>query len=206
MQCRRIPLAHLHISTLNYLAHLYLSNNQPLIMVGNFIADHVKGRQIEVFPEEIKAGILLHRRIDAFTDSHPVVEESKTRLRPQFRKYAPVIADIYYDHFLARDWDRYHTQSLDEFAANAYTLMNSHAEIIPPRALHMLGFMEKQNWLKNYGSLEGLHRALNGLSKRTAFESGMEHATAFLEENYAAFESDFNAFFPELINFSKSSS
>ncbi len=170
-------------------------------MVGNFIADHVKGRQIDVFPEEIKAGILLHRRIDAFTDSHPVVEESKARLRPQFRKYAPVIADIYYDHFLARDWAQYHEQSLDEFAAGAYALMNSHADIIPPRALHMLGFMEKQNWLKNYGSLEGLHRALNGLSKRTAFESGMEHAAHFLQQHYDAFENDFNAFFPELITF-----
>src|SRR5688572_7860936 len=105
---------------MNYLAHLYLSGNDQQRMIGNFIADHVKGKAIHDFPEGIRDGIFLHRQIDQFTDSHPVVTESKIRLRGTFHKYAPVIVDVFYDHFLARDWTQYHHQSLEVFAEECY--------------------------------------------------------------------------------------
>src|SRR5436190_22096246 len=108
---------------MNYLAHLYLSGDDPMIMIGNFIADHIKGKQFDLYSKEIQKGILLHRSIDTFTDQHPLVEQSKLLLRPHFHKYAPVIADVFYDHFLAKDWKNYHPQSLENFAQHAYQLM-----------------------------------------------------------------------------------
>lgn len=146
----------------------------------------------------VREGILLHRLIDAFTDTHAVVEQSKARLRPEYRKYAPVIADIYYDHFLARDWSLYHHQPLHDYATDAYGLLRLHQSLLPERTVVMLNYMEPQNWLVKYATIEGMQRALTGLSRRTAFESNMETAHLFLEANYAAFEAEFNAFFPDL--------
>jgi acyl carrier protein phosphodiesterase len=183
---------------MNYLAHLYLSSGHPEISIGNFIADHVKGADIQRYSGAVLEGIRLHREIDSFTDSHSVVEESKRRLRPRFGKYAPVIADVYYDHFLARDWQRYHHQSLPDFSLECYALMNANRHHLPERSAHMLSFMEKQNWLLNYASIEGIGKALGGLSRRTRFESGMEYAHHFLLEHYESFEREFQDFFPAL--------
>lgn len=188
-------------SSVNYLAHLYLSGNQTERMIGNFIADHVKGKMIDRFPEKVREGILLHRMIDQFTDSHPVVEESKIRLRPLFHKYSPVIVDVFYDHFLARDWDTYHHQPLDEFSNEVYSLMQRHNAILPERTKGMLEYMQRQNWLLNYRLTEGIHRALSGMSRRTTFESGMEKATGFLETHYESFEKEFAEFFNDMRKF-----
>lgn len=182
---------------MNYLSHLYLSTT-PDIAIGNFIADHVKGSAVEMYKGEVREGIRIHRLIDSFTDAHPVVEESKARLRPKFRKYAPVIVDIYFDHFLARDWEQYHHLALEEFAANSYRMLRENESMLPERALHMLNYMEPQNWLVSYGTLQGMQKALTGLSRRTTFESNMQHAHLFLEKHYAAFEDEFNRFFPEI--------
>lgn len=169
-----------------------------MLAIGNFIADHVKGSMVEQYEGEVRDGIRLHRLIDAFTDSHPVVEESKARLRPDFRKYAPVIVDIYYDHFLARDWKQYHHQSLENYASDTYAMLRKYESLLPERTKHMLSYMEPQNWLVKYSTLDGMQRALTGLSRRTTFESNMQHAHLFLEKHYADFEKEFNAFFPEL--------
>jgi len=184
---------------MNYLAHLYLSGNQPMIMIGNFIADHVKGKQFDSFNDEIRKGILLHRSIDTFTDQHTIVEQSKLLLRPHFRKYAPVIVDVFYDHFLARDWDQYHPHvSLANYADSVYQLLETYATLLPERAYHMLGYMKKYNWLKGYASIEGMENALAGLARRTTFESHMEEAPKFLLEHYELFEKHFKIFFMEL--------
>lgn len=186
---------------MNYLAHLYLSGNHPEITIGNFIADHVKGSQIQQYSGGFLEGILLHRQIDTFTDTHEVVAMSKERLRPIFRKYAPVIVDVFYDHFLARDWLKYHHLSLQQFAGESYDLLRSHQHVLPERTVYMLHYMESQNWLLNYATIAGVRRALTGLSKRTTFDSGMERATDYLEHHYAEFEKEFERFFPELRQF-----
>ncbi|MFM9008317.1 MAG: ACP phosphodiesterase [Bacteroidota bacterium] len=183
---------------MNYLAHLYLSADHPKLSIGNFIADHVKGREIERYSGDILEGIRLHRHIDAFTDAHPVVEESKKRLRTVYGKYASVIADVYFDHFLARDWAMYHHQSLSDFARSSYSLMNTNRHHLPERTVYMLSYMESQNWLLSYASIDGIEKAFRGLSKRTRFDSGMEHAHQFLREYDQEFEGEFRRFFPEL--------
>jgi len=173
-------------------------------MVGNFIGDFVKGRNLmEQFGDGIAKGIALHREIDAFTDRHPVVLQSKTRLRPKYRHYAPVIVDVFYDHFLSRYWDHYHPQPLPDFAREAYLFLESQSDVLPEGVRHLLPHMKRGNWLLNYGNLQGIQRALSGLASRTRHESHMEESVQDLEESYDAFKTEFETFFPDLIAMSR---
>lgn len=190
---------------MNFLAHLYLSGNIPEIMVGNFIGDFVRGRNVyDRFHYNIALGIELHRLIDEFTDSHLVVLESKKRLRPKYRHYAPVIVDVFYDHFLAIHWTDYHNQSLPDFANYAYMQLENHDDILPERVLQMMPYMIQGNWLVNYAKSEGIHRALSGMSRRTPYISKMEEAVHDLKEYYTEFDNEFSQFFPELKQLSES--
>lgn len=187
---------------MNFLAHLYLSGDDPEVMVGNFIGDFVKGRNVrERFRPGIAAGIELHRAIDDFTDAHPVVDRSKQRLRPDLRHYSPVVADMFYDHFLAANWDQYHAVPLPLYAAGVYRLLESYREVLPDGVKAMLPHMVGGNWLVSYAHIEGIQRALNGMAARTPYESHMEMATKLLRAHYDSFMKDFTEFFPELARF-----
>ncbi len=186
---------------MNYLAHLYLSGNNHELMIGNFIADHVKGKQIELFDDEIVKGIKLHRMIDEFTDSHKVVEQSKIRLRSEFGKYSPVIVDVFYDHYLAINWQEYHHEELSIYANNFYSLLNDNQHRLPLRTQQMIQYMIPQNWLLNYKTIEGINKTLTGMSKRTKFESRMDEAAIYLDRYYTDFEKEFNEYFEELRNY-----
>ena len=188
---------------MNYLAHLYLSFGHEEIMVGNFIADSVKGRQIERFSEKIREGIRLHRQIDEFTDNHPIVENSKARIRHRYRKYSGVIIDMFYDHFLAAGWSTYSDDNLIEFTRESYKLFFKHYVILPPRMKRTLPFMAAGNWLASYAETENISLALKGMSRRTKFNSGMENAGEELKVHYDDFKGDFAEFFPEIIKFTK---
>ena len=183
---------------MNYLAHLYLSGNNHELMIGNFIADHVKGKQIELFDEEVVKGIKLHRMIDEFTDSHKVVEQSKIRLRSEFGKYSPVIVDVFYDHYLAVKWEQYHHEVLSVYANNFYTLLKDNHHRLPLRTQQMIEYMIPQNWLVNYQTIAGINKTLTGMSKRTKFESRMDEAAIYLDKYYSEFEQEFNEYFEEL--------
>ena len=188
---------------MNFLAHLYLSGNLPELMVGNFIADHVKGNQIELFGPGVKDGIMLHRSIDAYTDGHPVVRESIIRLRPAFRKYAGVIVDMFYDHFLARYWSDYSEISLEAFTIDCYKVLRQHTGPLPERSRRMLHYMERDNWLLAYREPGGLESAFRGMAHRTTFYSGMENAVEALLEDYDNYLSEFRLFFPELVAYAQ---
>lgn len=189
---------------MNFLAHLYLSGDNHKIMVGNFIGDFVKGRNsLEQFDPEIVRGIELHRAIDEFTDSHPIVTVSKNRLRPKYRHYSGVIVDVFYDHFLARNWDTYHQELLPDFADKAYGVIQSHEPILPNEVKFMMPYMIKGNWLVNYAKTEGIHRALSGMARRTPYESKMDEAVVDLKLNYGEFHNEFSEFFPHLNSFSQ---
>lgn len=187
---------------MNFLAHLYLSGDDNEIITGNFIADHVKGKAIEKYSPGIQTGIYLHREIDAFTDAHPQWIRSKNRLAPTYRKYAGVITDMFYDHFLSSEWDNYSTESIDVFTSRMFRIIMKRYLILPPKTRRMLPFMAKDNWLKAYGSFEGIERALKGMERRTPFHSGMGEAVADLKKDYIAYQNEFRTFFPELIRFS----
>jgi len=183
---------------MNFLAHLHLSGNDPNIMVGNFIGDFVKGKKVENYEPGIAKGILLHRAIDYFTDTHKIVAKSKGRLRDKYRHYSGVIVDIFYDHILASNWSQYHPESLEKFADEAYNLVLSYEEILPKKALHMLPYMMKNNWLVSYASIEGISSVLFGMSRRTKYKSNMEKATNELVEYYDLFKKEFEEFYPDL--------
>lgn len=189
---------------MNFLAHLYLSGDDSKIKVGNFIGDFVKGKNLEEqFESGIAKGILLHREIDSFTDRHPLVKQSKDRLRAKYKHYSGVITDIYYDHFLARNWNRFSEQILPDFAEESYALIQRHDPILPYEVKYMMTHMIRGNWLVNYSKIEGIHRALSGMAHRAKFDSKMDEAAEDLKSNYAEFESDFFSFFPELKKFAE---
>jgi acyl carrier protein phosphodiesterase len=188
----------------NFLAHLHLSGDNEKILIGNFIADFVKGKvALSTYEPEIKAGILLHRAIDSFTDSHPIVKESKSRLIPKYRHYSGVITDMFYDHFLANRWLDYHSTPLADYSQSIYLTLNQNSALLPEEAKRMLPFMSTHDWLVGYGTQAGMHRALSGLARRTPFESKMEEAVSDLNLCYDLYKAEFATFFPELKKYTK---
>ncbi|MEP7170501.1 MAG: acyl carrier protein phosphodiesterase, partial [Bacteroidota bacterium] len=153
------------------------------------------------YNNEIIKGIKLHRLIDSFTDSNLIVEKSKKRLRSYFHKYSPVIMDVFYDHFLAKNWIEYHSETLEKYVANVYTMLKRNENMLPQKTKIMIIHMVQYNWLKGYETLEGINRALTGMSRRAKFESKMDEATAFLEKDYELYEKEFEEFFPQLKKF-----
>lgn len=188
---------------MNYLAHLFLAGENPEWIVGGFIADAVKGRQIEQYSPGVVEGIKLHRKIDAFTDSHPIMERGKEALRPKFRKFAGIVMDVFGDHFLAREWAQYHPQNLRDYCDTMYALLHEHRDVLPERCRYTLHYMSMQDWLYHYQHIEGIRRALSGLARRATFPSGMETAHWELERHYEFYHQLFRAYLPELLAFVK---
>lgn len=188
---------------MNFLAHAHLSGNNNKILFGNFIADAVKGKQWEKYETEIQTGIQLHRQIDTYTDKHPIVKRSVNRIRDDYGRYSGVVMDIYYDHFLAKNWNLYHPTSLDSFSQHVYKILTKRFLILPDRTKKMLPFLIAQNWLKSYAKFSGLERVFQGMDRRTGLLSGMSNAVVGLEKNYEELKQDFTAFYPELQSFSK---
>ncbi len=187
---------------LNYLAHIYLSGNNPNIKIGGFIADSIKGSAYKEYPQEIQAGILLHRQIDWFTDNDNIFKTSKLRLQDQYRHYKGVIIDIFYDHFLAANWSKFSNQPLIEFSQDFYGLLIDNKSILPPKIKQMMPYMINGDWLTSYATLDGIESVLNGMNRRTKGISKMDLAIKDLKKNYQDFDGDFNEFFKKLCTFS----
>lgn len=185
-------------SAMNHLAHLFLSQSKVELLTGNYIADHVKGKQFEKFSKGIQKGIMMHRAIDEFTDKHSVVKQSKERLYPKYHKYASVLVDMFYDHILAKNWSDYSPISLESFTQSAYKMLASQRSVFPRSAKRMYDHMSTHDWLLGYAGLEGMQRALNGLAYRAKFDSKMDEAVFDLERDYELYKADFQAFFPDL--------
>ncbi len=183
---------------MNYLAHIYLSGEDKNIIAGNFMGDFVKGNQLKDFSPEIQKGIQLHRNIDRYTDTHPIVKTTKAKLTPVYRHYAAVLVDIYYDHFLAKNWNKYHPTPLLPYTLDFYKTIMEFKDILPHAAQNMLQYMIPQNWLFEYSKLEGIQEVLNGMSRRTSFQSKMELAIKELTLHYNEIETEFTAFFEDI--------
>jgi acyl carrier protein phosphodiesterase len=188
---------------MNFLAHLYLSGDNEEIITGNFIADHVKGEAILKFSDGIQLGIKLHREIDTFTDSHPVFLKSKQRLNGNYRRYAGVVADMFYDHFLSADWQTYSRENLMDFTDRIHDILIKMFPRLPDRSQRFIAYLKRFNWLTGYGTFDGLGRALNGMAIRTPFNSGMENAVTDLRKDYELYKQEFEEFFPEIFDFSR---
>lgn len=183
---------------MNFLAHAQLSGDNNEILFGNFIADSVKGRQIERFKAEVIDGIQLHRIIDRYTDSHPVVKNSIRLITPEMGRYSGVAMDIFYDHFLAANWNMFDSSDLTDFSLRVYKILAQRFFLLPSRNKRILPFMIAQNWLVSYANLTDLQRVFRGMDRRTNYQAGMSKAVEVLKNNYAEIEADFMLFYPDL--------
>ncbi|TCJ13545.1 DUF479 domain-containing protein [Flaviaesturariibacter flavus] len=170
---------------MNYLAHAWLSFGNTEVLVGNMIADFVKGKARYAFPAGIRAGIELHRRIDEFTDTHAATAMAKEYFRPHYRLYAAPIVDVVYDHFLAADTGIHTDAALLAFSEDVYRRLHSQAEWLPPRFAAMLPHMEQNNWLYHYKERDGLTRSLGGLFRRAVYMPPVHFAEAIVDAHYA---------------------
>lgn len=183
---------------MNYLAHIFLSGGDPNIMIGNFIADSIKGSKYTTYPPEIQKGILLHRQIDTMTDAHHAFRQSTKRLHKNYGHYSGIIVDIFYDHFLAKNWSRFSDVPLDDYIQSFYKLLREKNEILPENIQKMTPIMIKGNWLLIYSELEGIDRVLGGMNRRTKNKSGMDKAGYELRAFYSLFEADFELVMKDL--------
>lgn len=186
---------------MNYLAHIYLSGDDPLITIGNFMADGIKGKQYKTYLPQLQKGILLHRSIDSFTDSHPIVKQSTKRLHSKYSHYSGVIVDILYDHFLAKNWKNYATTPLSSYIENFYDNLDEYFELLTPGIQRMIPHMIADNWLLSYAEISGIATVLYNMNRRTKNISGMDRAVEDLQLHYHDFENEFTLFFEELRQF-----
>ncbi|MCD8405636.1 acyl carrier protein phosphodiesterase [Tenacibaculum dicentrarchi] len=186
---------------MNLLSHLYLSGNNTELMIGNFIADHINGNKFSHFKENIQKGIILHRQIDTYTDAHEIVRKSKRRLHERYGHYDGVIIDIFFDHFLAKNWATYSAIPLDIYVNSVYKLLEKNNSRLPEKTQNLLPSMVKYNWLYNYQFINGIQEVLNGINRRTKGKSQMNLASEDLAIHYHLFEEDFTLFFQELRDF-----
>lgn len=183
---------------MNFLAHIYLSGDNDLLKIGNFSADGIRGKRFTNYPDAMQAGIKLHRFIDSYTDSHPIFKQSTKRLHQAYHHYSSVIIDIFYDHFLAKNWNDYHVIPLDDYVAEFYETLIQHMDILPERFKKLVPYMIADNWLLSYAEIEGIQQVLNGMNRRTKGKSKMNEATKELKLHYDAFENEFKEFFQDL--------
>ncbi|MEH6685781.1 MAG: ACP phosphodiesterase [Halopseudomonas sabulinigri] len=184
---------------MNFLAHLLMGSQTPQQALGSLLGDFVKGPVQKIaLPDDVRGGIWLHRRIDVFTDSHPLVLQSKARISPARRRYAGIMVDMFYDHLLARHWQHFAEQSLVEFTQQAYRNLLKQPELIPENAWPVIQHMSEHDWLTSYAQLPHLHRALDNMSRRLRPDNSLPGAVAELEADYAAFEDDFFRFMPQV--------
>ena len=186
---------------MNYLAHLVLSRHDQKCLLGNFIGDEVKGKAYHNYPNDIAVGIKMHRAIDNFMDSHPVVKESKTRIRPSQGKFSGVVLDVFYDYLLCKNWNRYIDQEFGDFIEDIYSQLRQQKDLMPRFSQLIIEKMVEGDWLGSYQNIAGIERALTGLSKRTPYKNNMSSAASLLEQQEQQFSQEFNIYFPQVIEF-----
>ena len=188
---------------MNYLAHAYLSFDQPHIIVGNMISDFVKGGAKLGFSGKIQKGITLHRNIDEFTDNHPATKKAKEFFRPAYRLYSGAVIDVLYDHFLANDSDIFNEASLKKFSTGIYHQLEAHTSELPERFVYVFMYMKTQDWLFNYRSKEGIRKSLGGLVRRAAYLSESDTAYNLFLDHYVSLNECYQEFFPDVKLFAK---
>jgi acyl carrier protein phosphodiesterase len=185
---------------MNFLAHIYLSGNNDLVKIGNFVGDWIKGNDYKQYPEDIQKGILMHRYIDSYTDNHPVIKKSKFRLNEKYHKYSGIIIDIFYDHFLAKSWKNYSNVSLDDFIGNLNKSLLVYMHYFSKDIQDFIPRFMKYKWIESYATLNGIEKVLEGMSKHTSLPDKTVDAIDILKLHYESFLNEFCEYFPQLID------
>ncbi|HEX4986391.1 MAG TPA: ACP phosphodiesterase [Burkholderiales bacterium] len=188
---------------MNYLAHLYLAEPDDDGWLGALMGDFVKGPLDASRGDALTRAIALHRAIDTYTDAHPVVLRSKARVSTGRRRFAGVMVDLFYDHFLARHWREYHDEPLERFSARVYGILLDRLDALPERLQRIAPSMARTDWLGSYAEIGSVRVALDNMGRRLRRENALRGSADELVANYAALESDFREFFPELSAFAR---
>ena len=189
---------------MNYLAHVRLAGDEPESVVGNFIGEMVKGRPGDEYPPGVRRGIMMHRRIDAWTDSHERTKRSARLVSPLRRRWGRVMVDIFYDHLLAKNWDDYSDESFGDFLDRVYGAILGARDMLPEPVATAAGAMVASGWIERYGTREGLAAVFEGVSKRIGRENPLAGAEEELFGNYEEMRRHFEAFFPEAVEYAGS--
>lgn len=183
---------------MNWLAHLLLSEPTPAFRLGGILPDLVSAKELANLPSEFQSGIQRHRQIDAYTDSHRIFRRSVQRLNPPFRRFGGILIDVFYDHFLSREWRSFSDTPLPEFVSEFYASFESHRAELPPDAYARLKQMQAGNWLCSYGDISGVAHTLQRISSRLSRPFDLAPSISILERDYESLHEDFVIFFPEL--------
>lgn len=189
---------------MNFLAHFLLTPEDEELLAGQMLGDFLtKGWRERATPRTV-LGVELHQAIDAYSDRHPIGLAARKRFRAPYRRYAGIILDVFFDHFLARDFEKYSGgESLEAFSARCYRALRARREQAPPRMQRAIDSMTTHDWLGAYASVDGVRGALRGISRRLRRENPLGEAAELLPELDSALEADFRAFFPELREFTE---
>lgn len=178
---------------------MFLTYGNKKLTVGNYVADFIRNRDLVTFPKKIKEGILLHRHIDHFTDTHPEVLKSTRILRTRHQKYAPVVIDIFYDYILSKNWGKFCDVPLRQFSDEIYEVLLDYSHLFPVHLQDITERMIADDFLLQYGKKSGMEKTFNRIGKRAKFTSNFATAFDDLEENYESINNGFLLFFPDLI-------
>lgn len=183
---------------MNFLAHFYLSGQSEELLIGNFLGDMVRKVEWNNYSPKIIEGIKMHQEIDFFTDTHTIVKTHKALLTPKHRHFSGVVLDIFYDYFLANNWQKYHNTTLGSYAEWVYQTLEKQEVNYTRKAKMAFNHMKKHNWLTAYSSLDGIDQVLKGMAQRTKFDSAMSDSLVDLQKHHLVFEEGFQVFFEEL--------
>lgn len=188
---------------MNWLAHVFLSRPDIEFRLGNLLADLVKGRDRVTMPAAFLDGARQHQAIDAFTDTHQAVHRSRARIGGDYRHATGILVDVFYDHFLALDWDHYANEPLEAFTARLYADIRAHPIELPTEARAAVERMLHDDRLGSYRHLEGIEASLRRVSlrleARTGRNFGLERGVTELVAHFEGLRSDFAEFFPQLV-------
>jgi acyl carrier protein phosphodiesterase len=186
-------------TTMNYLAHAYLSFGQEDILVGNMISDFIKGKNKLLYSSTVQQGIMLHRAIDNFTDTHDATKQAKQYFKTSVGLYAGAFVDVAYDHFLANDTNEFiNDAALQNFATSTYHLLQKNSNALPIKFANMLPYMQNQNWLYNYKFNWGIQNSFEGVARRAVYLNNADAVFKDFENNYQQLKQCYQAFFPSV--------
>lgn len=183
---------------MNYLAHIALAGANPEHRVGGLLGDFVRGPLSGQLPIAIETGITAHRKLDAFVDQQPEIQLFLRRFKKPMRRYAGIVADVVYDHLLAREWTQYYQQPLEEFCQEFYDQLAVYGDTLPPRAQHFLEQAPKIGWLENYSNADNLPLILQRIGQRFRQPVALQDALPIVAQHQAAISSEFHRLYPRL--------
>ena len=196
--CRR-PLDRGSIGRMNHFAHLVLSQPTVESTVGNLLGDFARGVDTDSLPAPVRAGLLNHRAVDRFTDNHPIVQEMRQSFSRRRRRFAGIALDIYFDHLLLQNWDRFERRPLDDLIGAFYQRMQDGQELMPGADMRRVTRrMVDYDWFGSYRELDAVAESLDRVAARIRFNNRFDNAIEELRRNQRSIERGFLEFYPDL--------